>query len=536
MCGDPRDRFGYAAGQARMNGSQRARSVAAAMVGVGAIVLILAFLPGAARLHYEQFALVKELVLPIATLVPAAIVLWGARRITVTAIDALVLVGLLLAVASVFGHDTSSALSWRGLVVAASSTAAFLVARTTRDDPRLPMLLAIAVAIGAVTAVAEIYGLVSISMPGRAPGGTEGNRNFMAHALVVGLPALLVPCLRDERPLIRRLALAGVMLAVLAVIASRSRTAWLGLAVLVLVAIAAWAWAGVLRSQRRRSALVGAALLAGVLVAVLVPDRLHWTEPRPYWSTLSSITDHASGTGRGRMIQYRTTLDIIAAHPLLGVGAGNWSREYPAHATPPDPSFRPRALQPVNRLPNSDWLGIAAERGIVALVALVALFVLLARGWIRAVRSAEAALWPGAALAMASALAVMGVFDAVLLRATPAMLAFALLGMASLPGRALTLPNTRVTAIAVIVVAGLFTADAGRRLRAHQIAQPDTASLQSAVDVDPTAFQLRTNLVYRLYEEGRCTEMLEHAERVTRDYPHLPALRPLLENCRRGAR
>ncbi|HEY5924078.1 MAG TPA: O-antigen ligase family protein [Kofleriaceae bacterium] len=510
--------------------AERSRRAAAVIFGAGAIACVLAFVPGAQLLQYEQFALAKELVLPVVTLLPAAVLLWSARRITLSALEIALLLGLLLAIVSALAAETSAALTFRGLAVAFAAPTAFCVARAVGDDARL--LLGLAVILGAVTVVGEMYGLVpSISMQGRAPGGTEGNRNFMAHALVVGLPALLVPYLRDGRRVIQRVSLAGVCLVIIAVVASRSRTAWLGLAVLVLTAAVVWWSSGVVRAERRRITVLAAAIVASVIVALLVPNRLAWTEQRPYWSTLASLADRDSGTGRGRMIQYRNTVSIVAAAPLLGVGAGNWSRAYPAYATPDDPSYRPNAFRPVNRLPNTDWLGIAAERGVPALLLHATFFALLAWGCWR--RRREAAVWSGALLALLAAVAVMGILDAVLLRPTPALFAFALFGVAAPPFRSLvTLRVSRLAVIPVLVAAVLFTLDATRRLRAHELGHHrDIATLEAALRVDPTAYQLRATLVYRLYEEGRCDEMRDHAARVLDEYPHVPAVRALVETC-----
>lgn len=509
------------------------------MLGVAGVASILAFVPEGRLLYYEQFALAKELLLPLGALLPAVVLLASARRLIVSLLDVVVVVGLMLVVGSALVQDTSVALCWRGLNVAVASAAVFFVARRTREDARLVMLLGLAVVLGALTVVAEAYGLLPrLSLGGRAPGGTEGNRNFMAHALVVGLPALLVLGLGEDRRLIRTVSLAGASLVVVAVVSSRSRTAWLGLAVLVLVAGVAWAATGLVRAYRRRFAVLAAMLVAGVLVAVLVPNRLHWKGANPYVDTLSSLADYHTGTGRGRIIQYRNTLSLIAAHPLLGVGPGNWSRAYPEHATPDDPSHRPGAMQPVNRLPNSDWLGLAAERGIPAVLAHAALLVSLALGWasrLRAAGSSKDALWPGVLLGAVGAVAVMGALDAVLLRPTPALLAFALFGLGAPRFRPLAaLPGPRLAAVGALVLALWLTFDAGRRLLAHQLGQRrDVASLETAVRVDPTAFQLRAMLAVRLYNEGRCDETIDHAERVMRDYPHLPILRRLVESCRR---
>ena len=47
--------------------------------------------------------------------------------------------------------------------------------------------------LGALTGLVQAYGLVDTNLASlsRAPGGTFGNRNFMAHLVAIGLPVLL---------------------------------------------------------------------------------------------------------------------------------------------------------------------------------------------------------------------------------------------------------------------------------------------------------------------------------------------------------
>ena len=58
--------------------------------------------------------------------------------------------------------------------------------------------------------------------------------------------------------------------------------------------------------------------------------------------TLESIQNVASydeGSGRGRLVQYERSLRMAAAHPLFGVGPGNWPVVYPKFAADNDPSM-----------------------------------------------------------------------------------------------------------------------------------------------------------------------------------------------------
>src|SRR5438128_1070622 len=69
-------------------------------------------------------------------------------------------------------------------------------------------------------------GLFSLN---RAPGGTFGNRNFMAHLCVIVFPALLVTTLRSRTPRSFGWWTFGIAAVMGALVLSRSRAAWLGL-------------------------------------------------------------------------------------------------------------------------------------------------------------------------------------------------------------------------------------------------------------------------------------------------------------------
>ena len=100
-----------------------------------------------------------------------------------------------------------------------------------------------------LTALLQTYGLrIDAFSLNRAPGGTFGNRNFMAHLCVIVFPALLLSTLRAQSP--RAFGWWGAALATVAgaLVLSRSRAAWLALIACVVV-LAAFAYL-VLRRTR----------------------------------------------------------------------------------------------------------------------------------------------------------------------------------------------------------------------------------------------------------------------------------------------
>jgi len=120
---------------------------------------------------------------------------------------------------------------------------------------------------------------------------------------------------------------------------------------------------------RLRALLLAAAL--GVLAALLLPNTLEWKSDSPYLDTVTGVVNYQKGSGHGRLVQYGRTLGIAAAHPLLGVGPGNWTLVYPKSVDGFDPSIDYYYGLTINPWPSSDWMAIASERGFPALAAIL---------------------------------------------------------------------------------------------------------------------------------------------------------------------
>ena len=223
-------------------------------------------------------------------------------------------------------------------------------------------------------------------------------------------------------------------------------------------------------ARRGVRAIVGG---SGVVLALVLPNRLNWRSDSPYLESLTGVANYRGGSGRGRLIQYRNTLDMAAHHPMLGVGPGNWPVFYPAYMSPGDPSFdagRHHSHQPMaeQRLDGSP--GGARVPG--ALLLLSTLGVILFVGW-RAFRKRGGSGEGLAGLALVCtvlAVVVVGSFDAVLLLAVPSLFAWGLFGVLLPPQRelaAIALPDgrRRLLALGVTGAAILFALGAQRSPR-----------------------------------------------------------------------
>lgn len=513
-------------------------------LGVAACVLV--FIRGAV-LGAEQHMYPKELMLHLFAFGAGAACLSRARRLAPDAVD-LALAGLLVLSVLAVPGATNRWLALIGTGVAVSGLVVFWSARSLAAEGferQVLLAAAVAVSIAAFVSLLEAYGVVQgLSSLNRAPGGTMGSRNRMAHLLVLGMPTLVLLALRARSRARFSLGAAALAAATAALVLSRTRAAWL--AALVVVALAAvlvaWRWR-TLRTlgSRPRAALLAAAVLFGGAVALLAPNWLEWRSGSPHLESLRGIADYQSGSGRGRLIQYANTLRMVRDHPM-GVGPRNWMVEYPRYASPGDPSVHSEALLPISEFPQSDWIGIAAERGVPALLLLLGVGgVAFARGLRRLAREGDPAVAARGLvlLLLLAALAVVGALDPVLQTPTAAFLAFLLLGALVPPGRprfgvALT-GRRRALGVAVVVAAGLVPATASaRQLGAVYLYSGGLSPelLQTATRISPQDYRAHFLLAYLHAEAGACDRARPHIERAHRLYPTAPGPVRLRERCR----
>ena len=511
----------------------------------GAVAVVLAAAPYK-LFDLDRFFVPKELVLHATALLATLLCLSRARRLGLARVDELL--GLFLTVGLVSALFASNWwLAGRAVAVSLSGAACFWSARAVARaglGRSLLVALALASVIGAVTGLLQAYGVrteyVSLN---RAPGGTFGNRNFMAHLCVITLPALvLVATTASTR---RRYAwwALGVALVAGALILSRSRAAWLALIVgaIVLLPLALMALRrgrGTLRLGRLFALPLAAA--AGGGLALLLPNTLDWNSDSPYMDTAKSVVNYKEGSGAGRLVQYGNSLRMSVRHPLLGVGPGNWSVEYPRFAARNDPSLADDGMTS-NPWPSSDWMTFISERGLVSFVLLaLAMLALLLDGF-RAVRNApspEERLTASTLLGTLAILVVVGTFDAVLLLPVPALAAWSLLGALSPPSRerraiTLTIPKRILALLVVAVLGSLAILRSASQLSAMAIFSTTsrTARLEAASTRDPGSYRIHLRLAEAYARQGSCRRVRTHAAAARELYPQAPRPRRLLANC-----
>jgi O-antigen ligase len=176
-----------------------------------------------------------------------------------------------------------------------------------------------------------------------AVGGMFKNPNDLALNMVAVLPFAAMLVLRPL-PAVRRAAAAlCAVLMLAAIVASQSRSGTVGLAVMALVLA--------LRVVRRKPGLVFGAMLAGVLALPMLPAS--------YWQRLASITNEQldqTGSREARSILLRESFDALVAHPLTGVGAGQFK------------NYNPEGRQEAWRESHNVVLQVGAELGMFGLM------------------------------------------------------------------------------------------------------------------------------------------------------------------------
>lgn len=489
-------------------------------------------------LAVERFSYPKGMLFHTAALVTGVTCLAWGRRWRLDAVDLCLGVFAALGVLSAVSVAHNSWLALGSLGVTTSGSVIWLGSRSLAEGGRRKeLLLAVALVAGvfALSVLLEAYGpLQGLSLAKRAPGGTLGHRNHAAHLLVLSLPVcwFCLTWVRNRRML--GVLLVCVVMAGAAITLSRSRTAWLATFVLGLGMVGT-AWALGRRGAgeaRWRTAGFVAALGVGAGLALAMPNTLEWRGS--YMDTLRRMGEHDAGSGRGRLIQYANTLRMIADAPLLGVGPGNWTVQYPRYTAPGDPSYAEDEIPPVAPLPQSDWLGMLAERGIPALLVLAAAAGRVLAGCWRGART-EASLESRAeAIALTAVLAglgVLGCLDTVLLTPTATLFVAVIVGalarsqrerVVMVPG---PLGRRAMIATVVLLTGGplAYGAVKGWARRQLYIKPLTRERLARAVRLDPGGYEARVLMGEQEAREGQCEQALAILREAERLMPHTGA-------------
>lgn len=493
-------------------------------IGASAVVLVVSTFNA---FELDRFFIPKELALHLTAVAVALLAFRVISRLRVTRVD-LLLIGYLLLSTLSAAMATNRWLAMRALAISASGVLIFWTSRALREAGLAPPLLGaltLAVVLAAITSLLQTYGVdIVLFSESRVPGGSLGNRNFVAHVAAFGLPVCMLAAFR-ARSFARSISVAIVTASL---VLTRSRAAWLAFAAVMLVFLVATFVSGPLRRDGRtwrRLAVILILAGCGVAAALLIPNTLRWRSRNPYLESMQRVADYQEGSGRGRLMQYQRSLWMAVRHPLFGVGPGNWAVEYPAHAARRDPSLNESEPgMTLNPWPSSDWVAMVAERGFPAVILMALIFVFVAAGGVRQLVStvdAEEALVATALLGTVVGVIVVGLFDAVLLIAVPTFLVWAAVGALWSPSPHSGQRRVNVVLIPVIVIATIGAARGAMQIAAMQISSTrgDRASLECAARIDPGSYRLQLRLAPVGGRKGRC----EHARAAHALFPSAAA-------------
>ena len=508
------------------------------LLTIGLLACTAAFQIGIARLRIEAYFLPKEWFLHATALAALIVLALRRARLTVRAIDVclagFVAVGLVSA-----SRAFNPWLAARSEAVVISASIVFFVAADRAragDGPRLRRAVSAAVLVLVATVVYESYlPHAPVALSRAQPGGLAGHRNHMAHALAICLPCLL-SCAYEARSRAGRIVLlAGVAGTSAALVLSRCRAAWLATLIAAIVAIT-FACLARKRIFDLKLLPLTAATAIGIVVAVAVPNLLHWKGAHPYRDSLMRIVDAESPSGHGRLIQDATLLAVARDHPLIGVGPGNWIVHYPEHAPPGDPNLDPPPFVP---LPRTTWFAWLAEWGIVGFALLVVAALLALRMWHRGLRSlvADECRASLVGLGTLTTAAVTGAFDAVLQPPLTAFLFFLIAGscVGTTVGEARR-DVPRPVAALLLAGASLATlvalAHTSVQLYADRIAQGCLIrSVERAARIYPGSTLTHRLLARDHFAADRCADARREAELALALEPHAADMIEVVRAC-----
>lgn len=236
--------------------------------------------------------------------------------------------------------------------------------------------------------------LFGFSPPSVMPGVYRINALFGEEGLVYGtLLSVFCPLLWEHarRNWGRWPTLAVVLVTLVVVVLTGTRSAWIGIIVLLL-AYALLLW---IRYGRLSLRLSAAAIAAAAVVATAL-----WFGSGQFSAALSRAAGGFSGSTEAlssavghRFWIAKGAVNMIRAHPANGVGAGGFRYAFADYAADDDPYVH--ADPPIIPYHSHNvWLEILSESGIIGAAGLAALLVLLLAAGVRAPRATQACMLP----------------------------------------------------------------------------------------------------------------------------------------------
>jgi O-antigen ligase len=358
-----------------------------AFLVAGVSVLPLCFWPWSANVFVDPKFEVMRFLTAGGALTAGGWLLLRRPRLKLSLTDVAVLLFVLLStVAFAFSIDRQTSLFGEplqraGLVTVFSLAGAYGIARlTVRDTARLRIVVSAASAAGTVVA---LYGVLQLAgadpvwgvIPGDRVFSSVGQPNWLAAYLVMTVPLTAASTLTAANRAGRLLALIGVTVQIFVLIATRSRSGYLGvLLVLAMGALLAIRHVRVNRGLSLRVLAFAAAVLAigGILLVGLGrsnPD----IRPSAIARRVMSAAEIDGFDAQRYVSLWRVGASMTLDHPLIGSGPDTYATLFS--------DYRDRVLEPTYaehfsrfrpESPHNVYLSISAGTGIPATVAYIA--------------------------------------------------------------------------------------------------------------------------------------------------------------------
>ena len=226
--------------------------------------------------------------------------------------------------------------------------------------------------------VLQYNDLTFFDIPSAAPPSpTFANRNLAAEYLVCTIPLSMILFLTSRnRASLHLSGLSGALMGTFLVY-TRARGSWVGMVGALLgVGILLFVWKG-LRQQMldtlrsvidRRKRILGMGYLSLFVVLSSLPPRSVSGQlgiKADVVSTVTSVFQKATEKDASideRLSFWRSSIRMLADHPLLGVGAGGWVRTHPLYD-----NGETITTKGYHKRPHNDLLGIGSEYGLIGL-------------------------------------------------------------------------------------------------------------------------------------------------------------------------
>ena len=256
------------------------------------------------------------------------------------------------------------------LTVTFLAISAIMLMDSRRGLPVLAKVTAMAASIHAIVGICQFYGMAFNEIPGHGiMHSTMANRNLYASGLLLMLPMLLfgVATLHGRWRIVSSCVL-GLSLAAIGL--TQTRAVWLALIVAIVTA------GTLLAANRRTPGHVLARHRWIAIAGTLIACTALWPVSRAVVGDAFDKTNRAVSTSRERLLLWEKTAAMIAEHPVLGVGLGNWRILIPKYGTEGLSSEKGDVHF---QRPHNDLLWVLAETGIGGFLAYLGFFAVMVR-------------------------------------------------------------------------------------------------------------------------------------------------------------